>query len=106
MEAGLNAKGALNADGGFGGVFTLHIEQYGLKANDKKCDVKIIQEGDYWQIWVRPLTGLETPQFKQFVESLNQYLFSVLHITPSPEDVSLSTYISANKLWDRVQILI
>jgi hypothetical protein len=36
----------LDADGGFEGVFTLHIEQYGLQANDKKCDVKITQEGD------------------------------------------------------------
>jgi len=35
-----------NADGVFEGVFTLHIEQYGLQANNKKCDVKITQEGD------------------------------------------------------------
>ena len=76
----------LNADGGFEGVFSLHIEQYGLQqANDKKCDVKITQEGDQWQIWVQPLTGLETPQFKQFTESLNDYLFSVLKLTPSYE---------------------
>ena len=76
----------LNADGAFEGVFTLHIEQYGLQANDKKCDVKITQEGDQWQIWVQPLTGIETPQFKQFVESLKEYLFSVLQVTPSPEN--------------------
>jgi len=79
----------LNADGGFEGVFTLHIEQYGLQANDKKCDVKIAKEGDQWQIWVQPLTGLETPQFKQFVESLNDYLFSVLKLEPSPHDAGL-----------------
>ena len=79
----------LNADGDFEGVFTLHIEQYGLQANDKKCDVKITQEGDQWQIWVQPLTGLETPQFKQFVESLNDYLFSVLKVAPNPQDSGL-----------------
>ena len=79
----------LNADDGFEGVFTMHIEQYGLQANDKKCDVKITQESDQWQIWVQPLTGLETPHFKQFVESLNQYLFSVLQVTPSLEDSGL-----------------
>ena len=45
----------LNADGGFEGEFTLHIEQYGLQANDKKCDVNITQEGDKWQIWIQPL---------------------------------------------------
>jgi hypothetical protein len=67
-------------------VFTLLIEQYGLQANDKKCDVRITQEGDQWQIWVQPLTGIETPQFKPFVESLNEYLFSVLQLTPSPEN--------------------
>ena len=79
----------LNADGGFGGVFTLHIEQYGLQANDKKCDVKITQESDQWQIWVQPLTGLETPQFKQFTDSLNDYLFSVLKISPNYQDTGL-----------------
>ena len=75
----------LNAEGGFEGVFTLHIEQYGLQANDKKCDVKITKEGDQWKIWVQPLTGIETLQFKQFEESLNDYLFSVLKLTPSYE---------------------
>ena len=82
----------LNADGGFEGVFTLHIEQYGLQANDKKCEVRITQEGDQWQIWVQPLTSLETPQFKQFVESLNEYLFSVLQVTPSPENSGLPKF--------------
>ena len=76
-------------DGDFEGVFTLHIEQYGLQTSDKKCDVKITQDNGQWQIWVQPLTGLETPQFKQFVESLNQYLFSVLQVTPSPEEMGL-----------------
>ena len=82
----------LNADGGFEGVFTLHIEQYGLQANDKKYEVKITQEGDQWQIWVQPLTGLETPQFKQFAESLNEYLFSVLKVSPNPQDAGLSKF--------------
>ena len=79
----------LNAAGDFEGIFTLHIEQYGLQANEKKCDVKITQENGQWQIWVQPLTGIETPQFKQFVESLNEYLFSVLQVTPAPENSGL-----------------
>jgi hypothetical protein len=83
---------ALNADGDFEGVFMLHIEQYGLQANDKKCDVRITQEGDHWQIWVQPLTGLETPQFKQFAESLNDYLFSALKVAPNPQDAGLSKF--------------
>ena len=74
----------LNADGGFEGVFNLHLEQYGLQANDKKCDVRITQEDDQWLIWVEPLTGIETPQFKQFVESLNDYLFSILKMVLNP----------------------
>jgi hypothetical protein len=79
----------LNADGDFEGVFTLHIEYHWLQANDKKCDVIITQEGDQWQIWVHPLAGLETPQFKQFVESLNDYLFSVLKLAPNSQGVGL-----------------
>jgi len=82
----------LDADGCFEGVFTLHIEQYGLQANDKKCDVKITQYGDQWQIWVQPLTGIETPQFKQFTESLNDYLFSVLKLEPNPHDAGLPKF--------------
>ena len=82
----------LNADGAFEGVFTLHIEQYGLQANDKKCEVKIAKEGDHWQIWVQPLTGLETPHFKQFVDSLNDYLFSVLKVAPNLQDAGLPKF--------------
>jgi hypothetical protein len=82
----------LNADGGFEGVFMLHIEQYGLQANDKKCDVKIAQENGQWQIWVQPLTGIETPQFKQFTESLNDYLFSILKVVPNPESAGLPKF--------------
>jgi len=78
-----------NADGVFEGVFTLHIEQYGLQANEKKCDVKITHEGDKWQIWVQPVSGVQTPQFKQFTESLNDYLFSILKVVPNPQDAGL-----------------
>lgn len=82
----------LIADGVFEGVFTLHIEQYGLQANYKKCDVNITQEGDQWQIWVKPLTGLETPQFKKFTDSLNDYLFLMLKLTPNPHIVGLPKF--------------
>ena len=82
----------LDADGAFEGVFTLHIEQYGLQANDKKCDVRITQEGDQWQIWVQQLTDLETPQFKQFTESLNDYLFLILKVFPNPDSAGLPKF--------------
>lgn len=82
----------LNAEGGFEGVFTLQIDQYGLQVNDKKCEVKIAKESDKWQIWVQPLTGLETSQFKQFVESLNDYLFSVLKVAPNPQGFGLQKF--------------
>jgi hypothetical protein len=82
----------LNVDGAFEGAFTLHIEQYGLQANDKKCYVRITQEGDQWQIWVQPLTGIETLQFKQFTDSLNDYLFSVLKVAASPQDAGLPKF--------------
>jgi hypothetical protein len=81
----------VNFEGVLEGVFTLHIEQYGLQANDKKCDVKITQEGDQWQIWVQPLNGIETPQFNQFTESLNDYLFSILKVVPNPDSAGLPT---------------
>jgi hypothetical protein len=41
------------------------------------------------RITVHPLAGLETPQFKQFVESLNDYLFSVLKLAPNSQGVGL-----------------
>jgi len=75
----------LNGDGIFEGAFTFQLEQYGLQANDKKCEVKIARESDQWQIWLQPVTGIETPQFKLFVESLNNYLFSVLKVDPRQE---------------------
>lgn len=82
----------LNDDGDFEGIFTLNIEQYGLQTNDKKCDVKITQDGHQCQIWIEPLTGLETPQFKQFTESLNDYLFSILKVVPNPESADLPRF--------------
>ena len=82
----------LAADDCFEEVFTLHIEQYGLQANDKKCDVKITQEGDQWQIWIQPVSGVQTPQFKQFTESLNDYLFSILKVAPNPESAGLPKF--------------
>ena len=81
-----------NADGVFEGIFTLHIEQYGLQANDKKCDVKITQEGGRWQIWVQPVSGVQTPLFKQFTDSLNDYIFSVLKVVPNPESAGLPKF--------------
>ena len=78
-----------NADGDFEGVLMLHIEQYGLQANDKKCEVKITQENGQWQIWVQPVSGVQTNQFKQFTESLNDYLFSILKVSPNPKDAGL-----------------
>ena len=82
----------VNADGDFEGEFTLHIEQYGLQANDKKCDVKITQDGNEWRISVLPVSGVQTPQFKQFTESLNDYLFSVLKLEPNPHDAGLPKF--------------
>ena len=79
-------------EGGFEGVFTLHMEQYGLQANEKKYEAQITQEGDQWRIWVQPLSGLETPQFKQFVDSLNNYLFSILKATPSLKGAELTKF--------------
>jgi len=82
----------LNAGGDFDGVFTLHIEQYGLHANDKQCEIKITKEGDQWQIWVQPVSGVQTPQFKQFTDSLNDYLFSILKVVPNPQDAGLPKF--------------
>jgi hypothetical protein len=76
----------LNNEACFEGVLILSIEQYGLLTNDKKCDVKIAQDRGMWQIWVQPVSGVETPQYKQFVESLNHYLFTVLKATPLSND--------------------
>jgi hypothetical protein len=82
----------VNTDGDFEGVLMLHIEQYGLQANDKKCGVKITQEGDQWQIWVQSAFGVQIPQFKQFTDSLNDYLFTVLRVTPIPESAGLPKF--------------
>ena len=73
-------------------MFTLHIEQYGLQANNKKCDVKITQEGDQWQIWVQLVSGAQTPQFKQFADSFDVYIFSVLKLKPKPFGTGLPKF--------------
>ena len=78
----------LNANGIFEGELTLHIEQYGLQENDKKCDVKILHNNGRWQIWVQPVSSMETPQFLKFVESLNNYFFKVLNLAPSQQSTS------------------
>ena len=52
----------------------------------------ITQEGDQWHIWVQPLTGLETSQFKQFSDSLNDYLFSILKLTPNTQSTGLPKF--------------
>ena len=75
----------LNSDGIFEGVFTFQLEQYGLQANDKKCDVKIARDISEWHIWLQPFAGLDTPQFKLFADSLNDHLFSVLKVIPIKE---------------------
>jgi hypothetical protein len=82
----------LSACGSFEGVFILDIEQYGLQTNEKKCDVRISQEGDQWQIWVQPVSGVQTPQFKQFADSFNDYLFSVLKVAPNPHGAGLPKF--------------
>ena len=75
----------LNVEGIFEGVFTFQLEQYGLQANDKKCDVKIYRDIGEWHILLQPFAGLDTPQFKLFAESLNDYVFSVLKVGPRQE---------------------
>jgi len=81
-----------NADGVFEGVITMHIEQYGLQANDNKCDVKITQVNGQWQIWVQSVSGKQTPQFKQFTDSLNDYVFSILKAVPNLESAALPKF--------------
>jgi len=75
----------LNSDGIFEGMFTFQLEQYGLQAKDKKCDVKINRDIGEWHIWLQTFAGLDTPQFKLFADSLNDYLFSVLKVDPRQE---------------------
>jgi len=82
----------LNVEGTFEGFFSFHLEQYGLQAIDKKCDVKIVQESCEWQIWVQPVSGVQTPLFKQFTDSLNDYIFSVLKVVPNPESAGLPKF--------------
>jgi len=80
----------LNTGGSYGGVISFLIEQYGLQANDEECDVKIIQKGDQWQIWLHPISDVQKPQLKRFDESLNDYLFSVLKLQLTSLNVGLS----------------
>jgi hypothetical protein len=75
----------LNVEGIFEGVFIFQLEQYGLQANDKKCDVKISHDVGEWHLWLEPVASVETPQFKLFTESLKNYLFSVLKVIPDQD---------------------
>ena len=73
----------LASNGAFEGVFTLLIEQYGLGAIDKKCDVKIFQDAGKWALSVQPISGVGTPQFSKFVDTLSHYLFSASKFNPN-----------------------
>lgn len=72
----------LNTDDIFEGDFTLLIEQYGLGVIGKKSQIKISRDDANWQIWLEPISSVETNQFQQFVETLGYYLFSVLKAAP------------------------
>jgi hypothetical protein len=41
---------------------------------------------------VQPVSGVQTTQFKQFTDSLNDYLFSVLKVVPNPKDSGLPKF--------------
>jgi hypothetical protein len=76
----------LNAAGVFEGQFTFDLEQYGLITNDVVCDVTVAEDAvmaGQWTIWVKPLFEIEMPHFDQFVETLNHYVFDVLHFMPN-----------------------
>lgn len=76
----------LNAEGVFEGQFTFNLEQYGLQLSDTVCDVTISEDPvmfGQWKIWVKPMFDVEMPHFDQFVDTLNHYVFEVLHFTPS-----------------------
>ena len=76
----------LNADDVFEGQFTFDLEQYGLITSDVVCDVSVTEDAvmaGQWKIWVKPLFDIEMPHFDKFVETLNHYVFEVLHFKPS-----------------------
>ena len=79
----------LNTDDIFEGDFTLLIEQYGLEMIGKKSQIKISRDDENWQIWVEPISRVETNQFQQFVETLGYYLFSVLKVAPIYQGTAL-----------------
>ena len=76
----------LNAADVFEGQFTFDLEQYGLITSDVVCDVSVTEDAvnaGQWKIWVKPLFDIEMPHFDKFVETLNHYVFEVLHFKPS-----------------------
>lgn len=76
----------LNAQGAFEGQFTFNLEQYGLQLSDTVSDVTISEDPvmfGQWKIWVKPMLTVDMPHFDQFVETLNHYVFEVLHFSPS-----------------------
>jgi hypothetical protein len=82
----------LNTDEIFEGDFTLLIEQYGLEMIGKKSQIKISRDDENWQIWVEPISRVETNQFQQFVETLSYYLFSVLKVAPIYQGTALPKF--------------
>ncbi len=76
----------LNDEGVFEGQFTFNLEQYGLQLSDTVCDITISEDPvmrGQWKIWMKPLFDIEMPHFNQFVETLNHYVFDMLHFAPS-----------------------
>ena len=76
----------LNTPGVYEGQLAFNLEQYGLLLEDVVCDLTISQRSeseDDWHIWVKPMFDIEMPNFNQFVETLNHYVFEVLCFRPN-----------------------
>lgn len=76
----------LNSANAFEGQFTFDLEHYGLVTNDVVSDVTVTEDplmAGQWRIGVKTLFDIDMPHFDKFVDTLNHYVFEVLHYMPS-----------------------
>lgn len=78
-------------DGSFEGKFIYSLEQYGLLLKDTQSDIQFHQNiamRGQWKISMPHFNEMGTTYARKFVTSLDNYIFNILHITPSRQSVN------------------
>jgi hypothetical protein len=78
-------------DASFEGEFIYSLEQYGLLLKDTQSRIQFHQNiamRGQWKISMPQFNEMGTMYSQKFVESLDNYIFNILHITPSRQSLN------------------